>query len=69
LVADFLDFFSLGTASLDAKAHKALVELIDVEKLKCEIDQLKENYMRWLDNSDEPYQSMYVPIENYPSGW
>ena len=36
LVADFLNFFSLGAASLDAKAHKALVELVDVEKLRYE---------------------------------
>ena len=69
LVADFLNFFSLGAASLDAKAHKALVELVDVEKLRCEIDLLKDNFLRWIDNSDESYQSIYVPLENYPIGW
>ena len=69
LVADFLNFFSLGAASLDAKAHKALVELVDVEKLRYEIELLKDNFLRWIDHSDESYQSIYVPIENYPIGW
>ena len=69
LVADFLNFFSLGAASLDPKAHKALVELVDVEKLRYEIELLKDNFLRWIDNSDESYQSIYVPLENYPIGW
>ena len=69
LVTDFLNFFSLGATSLDTKAHKVLVELVDVDKLRYEIDLMKDNFLRWIDNSDESYQSIYVPIENYPIGW
>lgn len=69
LVEDFLAFFSSRVASLDIKAHDSLVRLVDLKNLRCEIESLKENFLRWIDNSDEPYESMYVPLENYPPGW
>ena len=69
LVKDFLEFFSSGVPSLDVKAHEALVQLVDVQKMASEIDALKENFLRWIDDPAEPYESMYVPLENYPAGW
>lgn len=69
LTKDFLDFFALGAASLDKCAHAALLNTVDVQKMKEEIDAMTECFLKWIDDPQVKYESLYVPLENYPKGW
>ena len=69
LSKDFIEFFVPGAASLDRAAHNTLVSIVDVQKVKEEIDSMTERFLQWIDDPQVVYDSLYVPLENYPEGW
>lgn len=69
LSKDFIEFFTQGAASLDRRAHASLLDVVEVDKLKAEIETMTDCFLKWIDDPQVRYESLYVPLENYPEGW